>query len=174
MAELKVPSADPLAIYQLPEQWRGRGNIELERAADELDAALPAVRALEQEKNQWFETAREMSNNVEFYRNLLLEIGARFGVAAYTSDDGSVQQDVLALKVPELVRALEQRCEKADAERNQLRAALVALVGVDGREELEQMEVVMRLMPAPAADKAATIDAIHALIGTCKVEASHD
>jgi hypothetical protein len=52
-----------------------------------------------------------------------------------------------------------------------LRAALVGLVGADGRAELEQMEAVMRLMPAPAADKAATIDAIHALIATLDEEA---
>ena len=54
---------------------------------------------------------------------------------------------------------LQEQCDR-------LRAALVGLVGVDGREELEQMEAVMRLMPAPAQDKAATIDAIHALIAT--------
>ena len=47
-----------------------------------------------------------------------------------------------------------------------LRAALVGLVGVDGREELDQMEAFMRLAPAPAADKAVTIDAIHALIAS--------
>jgi hypothetical protein len=47
-----------------------------------------------------------------------------------------------------------------------LRAALVGLVGVDGKDELEQLEAAMRLMPAPAQDKAATIDAIHALIAT--------
>jgi hypothetical protein len=52
------------------------------------------------------------------------------------------------------------------AQRDKLRAALAALVGVDGREDLEQMEVVMRLMAAPAQDKAVTIDAIHALIAT--------
>lgn len=51
-------------------------------------------------------------------------------------------------------------------QRDKLRAALVGLVGVDTREELEQLEGVMRLMPAPAQDKAATIDAIHALIAT--------
>lgn len=51
-------------------------------------------------------------------------------------------------------------------QRDLLRAALVGLVGVDTRNDLEQMEVVMRLMPAPAQDKAATIDAIHALIAT--------
>lgn len=51
-------------------------------------------------------------------------------------------------------------------ERTRLRAALVGLVGVDGRADLEQMEGVMRLMLAPAADKAVTIDAIHALLAT--------
>jgi len=51
-------------------------------------------------------------------------------------------------------------------QRDMLRAALVKLVGVDGREELEAMEAMMRLMHAPAEDKAATIDAIHALIAT--------
>ncbi len=53
-----------------------------------------------------------------------------------------------------------------ETQRDRLRAALVGLVGVDGREELGQMEAVMRLMPAPAEDKAATIDAIHALMAT--------
>jgi hypothetical protein len=52
------------------------------------------------------------------------------------------------------------------AQRDRLRAALVALIGVDGKTDLEQMEAVMRLMPAPAEDKAASIDAIHALIAT--------
>lgn len=47
-----------------------------------------------------------------------------------------------------------------------LRTALVGLVGVDSRAELEQLEAAMRLMPAPAQDKAATIDAIHALLAT--------
>jgi hypothetical protein len=64
-------------------------------------------------------------------------------------------------------------CFRADAEletvraqRDLLRAALIGILGVSTREELEQMEVVMRLMPAPAADKAVTVDAIHALLAT--------
>jgi len=58
--------------------------------------------------------------------------------------------------------------EKRDLQKkhDQLRSALAALVGVDGREELEQMEAVMRLMPAPAEDRVASIDAIHALMAT--------
>jgi len=59
--------------------------------------------------------------------------------------------------------------QQAERERDQLRSALVGLVGSDGREELDAMEAMMRLMPAPDADKAVTINAIHALIGTLKV-----
>lgn len=51
-----------------------------------------------------------------------------------------------------------------------LRAALVGLVGFDGRTDLEQLELIMRQMPMPAADKAVTIDAIHALISTLPTE----
>lgn len=69
------------------------------------------------------DTAQEFSNGLEFYRDLVHRIGELFGDAARTSDDGSVQQDILALKVPELVEkalsekdaqllALQQVCEK--------------------------------------------------------------
>lgn len=47
-----------------------------------------------------------------------------------------------------------------------LRAALVGLVGVDGREELEQMEMAIRQSPAPADDKVAALNGIHALLAT--------
>ena len=36
---------------------------------------------------------------------MVQRIGAGLGLQAYTSDDGSVQQDVLCAKVPELVSA---------------------------------------------------------------------
>jgi hypothetical protein len=55
---------------------------------------------------------------------------------------------------------------KVESQRDRLRSALVQLIGVDGRTDLEQMEAVMRLMPAPAEDKAASVDAIHALLAT--------
>jgi len=48
----------------------------------------------------------------------------------------------------------------------QLRGALVGLVGVDGRTDLEALEAQMRLLPMPAVDRAITIDAIHALLAT--------
>lgn len=64
------------------------------------------------------------------------------------------------------------KCEKHPMrrtveERDRLRAALVGLVGASEPAELREMELAMRVLPAPAEDKAATLDAIHALIATC-------
>jgi len=87
-------------------------------------------------------------------------------------------RDVVDLK--DSFETANQRLEEAQAklakaeaenarlqeEREKLRAALASLVGADGREELDAMEAAMRLIPAPAADKAASIDAIHALMAT--------
>jgi len=64
------------------------------------------------------------------------------------------------------IDALAKQVATLTAERDQLRSALTGLVGAETREELEQMEVVMRMMSAPAEDKAASIDAIHALLKT--------
>jgi hypothetical protein len=61
---------------------------------------------------------------------------------------------------------LMQEKRAAEKQRDQLRSALVGLVGVDGRADLEQMEAMMRMVPQPAQDRAATIDAVHALIAT--------
>lgn len=45
-----------------------------------------------------------------------------------------------------------------------LRAALAGLIGAENKEELEAMEVAMRIMPGIEADKIAGINAIHALL----------
>lgn len=45
-----------------------------------------------------------------------------------------------------------------------LRKALVGLIGAETKEELENMEQVMRLVPGIEADKIAAINAIHALL----------
>lgn len=60
------------------------------------------------ERNNWIESAMMFSQNEDFYRGLVVQIGEMFGDAAKTSDDGSLQQSVLALRVPELVAELLQ------------------------------------------------------------------
>jgi len=52
----------------------------------------------------WKDLAVHMSNNSDYYRGLLDEIGDLFGRDAYTCDDGSLSEDILRAKVPELVR----------------------------------------------------------------------
>jgi len=55
---------------------------------------------------------------------------------------------------------------KAESDVAILRAALVGLIGADSEHELRQMEATMRVLPAPDADKAVSINAIHALLAT--------
>jgi len=45
-----------------------------------------------------------------------------------------------------------------------LKSALVGLVGVSTKRELEEMEVLLRTMPLPEQDRVNTINAIHALL----------
>lgn len=55
---------------------------------------------------------------------------------------------------------------KAEDDIALLRGALVGLIGADGEDDLRQMEATMRMLPAPDADKAVSINAIHALLAT--------
>ncbi|WP_157662645.1 hypothetical protein [Sulfuriferula sp. AH1] len=55
---------------------------------------------------------------------------------------------------------------KAESDIAMLRGALVGLIGADSEQELRQMEATMRVLPAPEADKAVSINAIHALLAT--------
>jgi hypothetical protein len=72
----------------------------------------------------WEDSAAQFCRNECFYRDIIVKIGEPFGIAAKTSDDGSVQQDVLTLKVPELVAALRESARLAEAK---LKAAVEAL-----------------------------------------------
>jgi hypothetical protein len=56
-----------------------------------------------------------MSNNSDFYRALIRMAGEPFGIEAKTSDDGSVQEDVLVMKVPELVKLAVEQLKHAEA-----------------------------------------------------------
>jgi hypothetical protein len=72
--------------------------LELQEMIAQRDDALLA-------RSAWKETARQHCQNEEYYRGLLDEIGNILGPEAFISDDGSVQQDVVRAKLPELVRS---------------------------------------------------------------------
>ncbi len=58
----------------------------------------------------------------------------------------------------------EHPLRAAEATIERLRSALVGIVGESDPESLRAMEAVVRLAPAPDADKAVTLNAIHALL----------
>lgn len=74
-----------------------------------------------------------------------------------------------ATKDEELRCVINDLCQEVrdrDAEIDMLRSALVGLIGTDDEQELLAIEATMRLLPAPDADKAVSINAIHALLKT--------
>lgn len=101
--------------------------LEPEQRLFDPNLDLPKPSTLEQaisERNNWCETAMQHLRNEEFYRGIVRQVGEMFGDAAKTSDDGSLQEDVLALKVPELVRmelsVLEANAAEIDRLNNEL------------------------------------------------------
>lgn len=75
-------------------------------------------------------------------------------------------KDFIFRAVVHALRGQGMTAHKAEADIAMLRAALVGLIGADTEAELKQMEATMRLLPAPEADKAVSINAIHALLAT--------
>lgn len=65
---------------------------------------VPLCEAVARRIAAWMETAAQAYRNEDFYRGIVVQIGEMFGDAAKTSNDGSIQQDVLALKVAPLVK----------------------------------------------------------------------
>lgn len=57
----------------------------------------------EDTSKNWMEVAGLESRGSMYYQSLLDDIGEMLGIAAYTSDGGSIQDSVLRAKVPELV-----------------------------------------------------------------------
>ena len=64
------------------------------------------IEQLTRERIAWEEIARQNQRNTDFYRDLIEQCGKTIGREAYTQDDGGVCEDVLCLKVPELVKGL--------------------------------------------------------------------
>jgi hypothetical protein len=59
-----------------------------------------------QTSQNWEGFAAQGQRDIEYYRGVLDQIGDLLGIAAYTSDDGSIQDSVLCVKLPELVAKL--------------------------------------------------------------------
>ena len=60
-------------------------------------------------RDSWMDIADQHCRNEAFYRGLLEQIASHLGPEVFVSDDGSVQDSPLMLKIPELVAVLVTR-----------------------------------------------------------------
>ena len=104
-------------------------------------------RELEAEKEAWKETAAQHLRNENYYRGLVQETGKHFGADAYISDDGSIQQDILCAKVPDLVTRMNERVWELESERTlfQEYVAKNPKVMEDAEREMELTERICEL-----------------------------
>lgn len=65
--------------------------------------------ALRRERTSWESIATQHLQNEQFYRSLLEQVAAHLGPDVFISDDGSVQDSPLMLKIPELVAAIANK-----------------------------------------------------------------
>lgn len=63
----------------------------------------PNHEQLQRERDAWEESAAQFCRGAEYYRGLLDRIGRAIGPEAHVADDGSVSEDVLRAKVPEII-----------------------------------------------------------------------
>lgn len=66
----------------------------------------PLAEAFARILDNWIESARQFACNADFYRGLLDDTAKHLGPEVFVSDDGSVQDEPLRLKIPEMVREL--------------------------------------------------------------------
>lgn len=74
-----------------------------ETSSTQMDTALAT--AFAKRLAFWMQAAAQNQCNTEFYRDLIDRCGVVIGDRAYISDDGSRRQNVLALKVVEIIEA---------------------------------------------------------------------
>lgn len=93
----------------------------------ELGRATMERGLAEQMEAAWKDSLAMAVSNTDYYRGLLEQIGRTLGPAAYTSDDGSVQQGVLCIKLPELVAQLLHDYDVARADAAEFRNGFARL-----------------------------------------------
>lgn len=93
--ELWMPEARQLAA----QCW-----CDKETENKEMDTVL--AEAVAKRIAAWMATAAQGYRNADYYRGLVVQCGNAIGPKAYIADDGSVSDDCLCAKVPELVEEI--------------------------------------------------------------------
>ena len=95
----------------------------------ELEVALEKEKEraekLKIERDNWIDSANQYLRNQHFYQDLLDKVGKYLGSEVFVSDDGSIQDSPIRLKIPELVSKLKERAEKAERRVSELDGAII-------------------------------------------------
>lgn len=78
--------------------------------------------------------------------------------------DVELFEGIALARTEEFVDGRREAVDDVEAKLAKAEAALIGLVGSGDRTELEQMEALMRGMPAPDLDKVNALNAIHYLL----------
>lgn len=93
--------------------------LEIDKLTKHSIEAGKAVTQAKREAANWEESAAQFLRNQEYYRGLVVKIGEIIGEQAYIRDDGSVCEDVLCDKVPEIIAAGKERGDATRIERDE-------------------------------------------------------
>jgi hypothetical protein len=115
-----------------------------------LDKSQQECERLENERDNWIETAIQYGKNVEFWRDIVHKIGNLFGKAARTADDGTVMEDVLGLKVFPLVRELYEAANDEVREEKRVARLQNIIDRADRRDAKELARVICEVYDKPA------------------------
>lgn len=74
---------------------------EKKNSSKEMDVDLAESMAVK--IAAWMQTAAQNQRNADYYRNLLEQCGEAIGDDAYICDDGTISEDVLCAKIPEII-----------------------------------------------------------------------
>jgi hypothetical protein len=111
--------------------WFNRVKAALRAALEERGGGPPKW---DSDENPWKRTAAEFGTGLDFYRGLVDRCArALDDVAIYVSDDGSVQDSPVRLKVPDMIAALVAKARSAPA----------SLPGAEGTQRNEHEQLLL-------------------------------
>ncbi len=118
----------------------------------EMDTRL--ADAFARRLEHWMEDAARYARNSDFHRDLVDQCATHLGVRAYTADDGSVMEDPVRLRVPELVAELAAKQLGDDSPVADLGGSVLPqLVSEDGTGATPVTEVTVVTAMSGGADE---------------------
>lgn len=85
-----------------------------DKRTEHLEMIPDLAEVFAEQLSYWIYYASQNQINTEYYRNLLIKCGEILGDESYISDDGSIQDEVLCAKIPEIIERREKIRRKSN------------------------------------------------------------